>query len=155
MEDIKDHPGFSPVKVDYSNAINIVAPIDPKRNRQTLYLMGILMWFQRDLMKCGHAIPLIQRLKAIGCTVGGRYESGHRCKHICHGCHKKPRLPTGCTCSYSVSVEEECTGNGALACLVRGYNAEAAIIPEPVDDKLVRGNTVLWFKISVKGLPYM
>ena len=25
-------------------------------------------------------------------------------------------------------VEEECTGNGALACLVRGYNAEASAL---------------------------
>ena len=30
VEDIKDHPGFSPVKVDYSNAINIVATHRPK-----------------------------------------------------------------------------------------------------------------------------
>ena len=30
-------------------------------------------------------------------------------------------------------VEEECTGNGALAALLRGYNADAAIIPKPED----------------------
>jgi acetylornithine deacetylase len=28
-------------------------------------------------------------------------------------------------------IEEECTGNGALACLLAGYTADAAIIPEP------------------------
>jgi len=51
-------------------------------------------------------------------------------------------------------TEEECTGNGALSCLVRGYRAEAAIIPEPEDDKLVRANTgVLWFRVHVKGAP--
>jgi acetylornithine deacetylase len=33
-------------------------------------------------------------------------------------------------------VEEECTGNGALACLQRGYRADAAIIPEPSGDRL-------------------
>ena len=36
---------------------------------------------------------------------------------------------------YLQSVtEEECTGNGALSALVRGYRADAAIIPEPEDD---------------------
>ena len=30
LDDIKDHPGFSPVKIDYSNAINVVATHRPK-----------------------------------------------------------------------------------------------------------------------------
>ena len=51
-------------------------------------------------------------------------------------------------------VEEECTGNGALACLVRGYTADAAIIPEPEDEKLVRANVgVIWFQVRVRGKP--
>ncbi|MCH3698167.1 M20/M25/M40 family metallo-hydrolase, partial [Campylobacter lari] len=31
-------------------------------------------------------------------------------------------------------VEEECTGNGALAALLRGYQADAVIIPEPEEN---------------------
>ena len=51
-------------------------------------------------------------------------------------------------------TEEECTGNGALSALVRGYRAEAAIIPEPEDDKLVRANVgVIWFRVTVRGRP--
>ena len=33
-------------------------------------------------------------------------------------------------------VEEECTGNGALACVARGYRADAAVIPEPFNHTL-------------------
>ena len=36
-------------------------------------------------------------------------------------------------------VEEECTGNGALACLQRGYRADAALIPEPSASVLTVG----------------
>ena len=56
---------------------------------------------------------------------------------------------------YLQSVtEEECTGNGALAALVRGYRADAAIIPEPVGESLVRTNVgVIWFRVHVKGHP--
>lgn len=51
-------------------------------------------------------------------------------------------------------VEEECTGNGALACLARGYRADAALIPEPVSDGLLRAQVgVLWFQVHVRGLP--
>jgi len=56
---------------------------------------------------------------------------------------------------YIQSVtEEECTGNGALSALQRGYRADAALIPEPEDDKLVRANTgVIWFQVKVRGVP--
>ena len=41
---------------------------------------------------------------------------------------------------YVQSVtEEECTGNGALSALVRGYQADAAIIREPVGGGLGPG----------------
>lgn len=51
-------------------------------------------------------------------------------------------------------VEEESTGNGAMMTHLRGYKADAVLIPEPEDHKLVRANTgVIWFKVEVQGLP--
>ncbi|RYH64409.1 MAG: M20/M25/M40 family metallo-hydrolase, partial [Alcaligenaceae bacterium] len=51
-------------------------------------------------------------------------------------------------------VEEESTGNGALMTHLRGYKADAVLIPEPEDEKLVRANVgVVWFQIEVRGLP--
>ncbi|WP_035776991.1 ArgE/DapE family deacylase, partial [Arthrobacter sp. H5] len=51
-------------------------------------------------------------------------------------------------------VEEECTGNGSLAALQRGYTADAVVIPEPEENMLVRANVgVIWFKVRVEGLP--
>lgn len=51
-------------------------------------------------------------------------------------------------------VEEESTGNGALMTFLRGYTADAVLIPEPEDEKLVRANAgVLWFEIEVRGQP--
>ena len=49
-------------------------------------------------------------------------------------------------------VEEESTGNGALMTHLRGYRADAVLIPEPEDEKLVRANTgVLWFEVQIQG----
>lgn len=51
-------------------------------------------------------------------------------------------------------VEEESTGNGALQTFLRGYTADAALIPEPEQNMLCRGNVgVLWFEVEVRGVP--
>lgn len=51
-------------------------------------------------------------------------------------------------------VEEECTGNGALACLHRGYKADAAIIPEPFGHSILKAQVgVMWLSVEVLGKP--
>lgn len=51
-------------------------------------------------------------------------------------------------------VEEESTGNGTLMAHLKGYKADAALIPEPVQEQLVRANVgVLWFQVEVRGRP--
>jgi len=51
-------------------------------------------------------------------------------------------------------VEEECTGNGALACLARGYRADAAVIPEPFHQQLMTAQLgVMWLSIHLTGKP--
>ncbi|MGG5819802.1 ArgE/DapE family deacylase [Falsiroseomonas sp. HW251] len=51
-------------------------------------------------------------------------------------------------------TEEESTGNGALATLLRGYRAEAALIPEPTGHTITRAQTgTVWFRLKVRGVP--
>ncbi|UXX81680.1 ArgE/DapE family deacylase [Roseovarius pelagicus] len=51
-------------------------------------------------------------------------------------------------------VEEESTGNGALMTYLRGYTADAVLIPEPEAEMLVRANVgVVWFQVTVQGTP--
>lgn len=51
-------------------------------------------------------------------------------------------------------IEEECTGNGALACLDAGYTADAAIIPEPFGQScLISQLGVMWFQLKLTGKP--
>jgi acetylornithine deacetylase len=51
-------------------------------------------------------------------------------------------------------AEEESTGNGSLSALMRGYTADAVVIPEPEEDMLVRANVgVIWFRVRVAGQP--
>ncbi len=51
-------------------------------------------------------------------------------------------------------VEEECTGNGALACLHRGFRADAAIIPEPFEHSILTAQVgVMWLTRRGDGPP--
>jgi acetylornithine deacetylase len=51
-------------------------------------------------------------------------------------------------------VEEECTGNGALACVLAGHTADAAILTEPTRGSVWNAQVgVLWFQVRVVGLP--
>jgi acetylornithine deacetylase len=51
-------------------------------------------------------------------------------------------------------IEEECSGNGALACMAAGYDADAVLIPEPFGPTILAAQVgVAWFKVSVNGVP--
>lgn len=51
-------------------------------------------------------------------------------------------------------VEEECTGNGALQCLLDGARADACVITEPHHDHFTVAQVgVLWFHVDVRGVP--
>ena len=51
-------------------------------------------------------------------------------------------------------VEEECTGNGALACVLAGHTADAAILTEPTRGAIWNAQVgVLWFQVHVAGVP--
>ncbi len=51
-------------------------------------------------------------------------------------------------------VEEECTGHGALQCVLDGARADACVITEPHPDHITVAQVgVLWFHVDVAGVP--
>jgi acetylornithine deacetylase len=50
-------------------------------------------------------------------------------------------------------IEEESTGNGTLAAVLRGYTADGAVVGEPTSLDFVPGHGgVMWFEITVPGI---
>jgi acetylornithine deacetylase len=61
--------------------------------------------------------------------------------------------PLGAVQLQSV-VEEECTGNGALQCVLSGAPPDAAIVTEPFPGAITVSQIgVLWFHIDIAGAP--
>ena len=51
-------------------------------------------------------------------------------------------------------VEEECTGNGALMCVLAGPSADACVITEPHPDHITVAQVgVLWAHVDIRGAP--
>ncbi len=49
-------------------------------------------------------------------------------------------------------IEEESGGSGTLATILRGYKADAAIIPEPTNMKIFpKQQGSMWFRVHIKG----
>lgn len=81
-------------------------------------------------------------------------KAGHAANLFALDALRRIGLQPAATVTIQSVVEEESTGNGALAAHLRGYRADAVLIPEPEDEKLVRANTgVLWFTVEVRGRP--
>ncbi|MCF3932688.1 ArgE/DapE family deacylase [Acuticoccus sp. M5D2P5] len=154
---IRDHPGFSPVTVDYSNVVNVVATHRPREEKgRSLILNGHMDVVPIGPMEMWSDPPY--SAKRDGDWLYGRgsgdMKAGITANLAALDALRRIGLQPAATVHIQSVSEEECTGNGALACMVRGFRADAAIIPEPVEEKLVRANVgVLWFKIRVTGLP--
>lgn len=157
VAEIETHPGFSPVAVDYANAINVVGTHRPKEGRgRSLILNGhidVVPTGPRDMWARPPFEPWID-----GDWLYGRgsadMKAGLAANIFAMDALKRLGYQPGATVHLQSVTEEECTGNGALSCLVRGYRADAALIPEPVDEKLVRANAgVIWFRVHVRGHP--
>ncbi|MGE6752379.1 peptidase [Rossellomorea sp. NPDC071047] len=65
---------------------------------------------------------------------------------------KELNIPLKGDILFQSVIEEESGGTGTLAALVRGYKADAAIIPEPTNMKIFpKQQGSMWFRLKVKG----
>lgn len=157
VDDIRHHPGFSPVAVPYDNAVNVVGTHHPRETTgRSLILNGHIdvvpegpldMWTHPPYAPTREGDWLYGR-------GAGDMKAGLVANLFAVDALKALGYAPAATLHQQSVTEEEATGNGALACLVRGYRADAAIITEPSEERITRGNVgVIWFRIRVRGEP--
>ncbi len=157
VADIEGHPGFSPVSVDYANAFNVVGAMRPQEETgRSLILNGHVDVVPEGPLEMWTTPPFEPRREGdwLYGRGSGDMKAGLAANIFAVDALKRLGYRPAATLYQQSVVEEECTGNGALACLVRGYKADAAIIPEPTRETVTRANVgVLWFQVMVRGLP--
>lgn len=155
--ELRTHPGYGPSTVDYTAMTNVVGTYRPQTDRG----MSLILNGHIDVVPQGPEDRWSRSpwdAEVVNGWMYGRGSGDMKAGLIANlyafeAIRRAGFALTGRVHLQSV-VEEECTGNGSLAALLRGYTAEAVIISEPEEDALVRANVgVLWFTVLVSGSP--
>lgn len=154
---IENHPGFSPVSVPYDNAINVVGTHRPREETgRSLILNGhidVVPTGPLDMWDRAPFDPHVEGDWLYG-RGSGDMKAGLVANIFALDALKRLGYQPAATVHLQSVTEEECTGNGALSALARGYKADAAIIPEPMGEGFARASVgVVWFRVHVKGHP--
>lgn len=154
---IRDHPGYSPSIIPYEGRHNLVGihqPVGPVRGK-SLILNGHIDVVPVGTERLWTRPPFEPRID--GDKLYGRGAADMKAGIVAHTLAFRALQRLGYEPAAAVTlqsvVEEECTGNGALACLVEGYTADAAIIPEPGEGIMTAQMGVMWVTIDVYGVP--
>jgi acetylornithine deacetylase len=154
---IRHHPGFSPSILPYAGRRNVVGVHQPKGpvRGKSLILNGHIDVVPVGAARLWSRPPFEPRLD--GDKLYGRGAGDMKAGIVAYcmafeALHRLGFEPAAPVFLQSV-IEEECTGNGALACLVQGYRAEAALIPEPIPGIMTSQMGVMWVGIEVLGTP--
>ncbi|MFO1121266.1 MAG: ArgE/DapE family deacylase [Hyphomicrobiales bacterium] len=154
---IGGHPGGSKISDTHSRAPIVVGIHRPRRETgRSLILQGHV-----DVVPTGPAdmwtTPPFDPAVRDGWMSGrgaGDMKAGVASAVFALDALRRIGLQPAATVYMQSVVEEESTGNGALMTHLRGYRADAALVPEPGHECLTRANLgVLWFQIEVRGIP--
>jgi acetylornithine deacetylase len=156
---LEGHPGFSPPLVAYAGRDNVVAMHRPRNaTGRSLVLQGHV-----DVVPEGAADewttppyePAIRDGRMYG-RGAGDMKAGIVSYVTAFGALRLAGLQPAAEVQMQSVIEEECTGNGALACMLAMPKADAVIIPEPGPGLPAMYSAevgVVWAFVTVTGRP--
>ena len=156
-EELSKVPGYSPAVGHWYNHDNVVATHTPRsQSGNSLILNGhidVVPVGAEELWSTPPFVPTIREGRLYG-RGSGDMKAGIAAYVSAFRALTSLGLQPAAPVFLQSVVEEECTGNGALACLHRGYGADAAVIPEPFQETIMSAQVgVMWLQIEVVGKP--
>jgi acetylornithine deacetylase len=158
VEDIEHMAGFSPVvHVSYENAWSVVAAHRPGAQKgNSLILNGhidVVPAGPREIWSSPPFEPRVEGGWMYGRGVGDM-KAGLAVNLFAMEALRDAGVQPAADVYLQSVIEEECTGNGTLSCIQRGYQADAVILTEPSGDRLSSAQVgVIWLQVEVKGRP--
>jgi acetylornithine deacetylase len=155
---LERHPAGAPFSWDVDGKANVVATWEPAApgDGRSLILNGHVDVVSPEPGSLWSGEPFSARRHGewmYGRGVGDMKSGLAAMVGAVRGLQRLDLRPRGPVQLQSV-VEEECTGNGALACVLAGHTADAAILTEPTKGAIWNAQVgVLWFQVRVLGAP--
>lgn len=151
------HPGWSPPLMDYAGRDNVVALHIPNEKKgRSLCLQGhidVVPEGAADLWTTPPYEPAIRDGRMYG-RGAGDMKAGVASNIIALKAIRMAGLAPAAELQLHAVIEEECTGNGALACMMALPKPDAVVIPEPFDHALLVAEVgVIWAWVTVTGRP--
>jgi acetylornithine deacetylase len=154
---LRYHPGFAPVLWEYQNKDNILALIEPETTGgKSLLFNGHLDVVSAEPVSFWDHDPYVPEIKEGWISGRGAGDMKSGVAAMTYGAYalQKAGFSLAAPLTIEAVVEEECSGNGALACMAAGFDADAVLIPEPFGPTITTCQLgVLWFKVVIKGKP--
>jgi acetylornithine deacetylase len=155
---LRAHPGGAPFTWDVSEKVNVLADWLPagEADGRSLVLNGHIDVVSPEPSELWTGAPFAARRDGewlYGRGAGDMKSGLVAMVGAVAGLQRLGVTPRGRVQLQSV-VEEECTGHGALACVLAGHTADAAVLTEPTQGAIWTAQVgVLWFKVRVLGAP--
>jgi acetylornithine deacetylase len=153
---LERHPAGAPFSWDVAGKANVVATWEAEATGRSLILNGHVDVVSPGPSALWSAEPFAARRDGdwmYGRGAGDMKSGLAAMVGAVRGLQRLRLRPCGPVQLQSV-VEEECTGHGALACVLAGHTADAAILTEPTKGAIWNAQVgVLWFQVRVLGAP--
>jgi acetylornithine deacetylase len=156
---LEGHPGFSPPLISYEGRDNVVAVFTPREAKgKSLTLQGhvdVVPEGAADMWETPPYEPAIRDGRMYG-RGAGDMKAGIISYVTAFRALKRAGLQPAAQVQMHSVIEEECTGNGALAAMLALPRTDAVIIPEPGPGLPAMYSAevgVIWAWVTVSGRP--
>ncbi len=154
MEELMKHPYFVASRVNYTGSPNVVGVLRGQGGGKSIILNGHIDVVPEGDVTKWNQHPFSGYIE--GNKMYGRGTTDMKGGNVALLLAMEAIIKTGIKLKGDVIfesvIEEESGGVGTLATLIRGYKADAAIIPEPTNMKLfIKQQGSMWFRVVVEG----
>jgi len=152
-----NHPGFAPVPWTYEGRYNVVGtrPADGAGGRSALFNGHLDVVSPEPLERWAHdPFDPVEKAGWLYGRGAGDMKAGVAAMTYAVRAIDAAGMGLAAPVIIETVIEEECSGNGTLACLNSGLDAEAVLIPEPFGPTILTTQVgVAWFKVMLTGVP--